>query len=878
MPTQAVCRSCGHPVSSGARFCQNCGTDVSSEQGELATMALGVIGRKSAQEAALEELRQETLGEYEILGELGRGGMATVYLAHDIALDRRVAIKVMSSSQMDEGLAERFRREARTAASLNHPHIIPIYAVRERNALLYFVMKFVAGETLDPILKTRGALPIPMAQVILAQAASALGYAHRRGVIHRDVKPANIMLDEDGWVVMTDFGIAKVPSADGLTLTGVTVGTPAYMSPEQCMGKEVSGASDQYSLGVVAYEMLTGQKLFSASTAMAMMYAHFHETPRPLREIRPEIPPALEATVLRMLAKDASDRWPRIDDAFTAPALTHDDPTRQELMALAAGGQSAQRASRISTPTSPIPPAKRPLGSTTAAPTVASPAGATVVPPGATREAPSVTQPMYPGAGSTTPAASARPTASRTRSFPPVAPKKKPSWLWLLVGVAALAVAAIGLWLRPGAKPPVTQHSADSVHAPTTSASTQRPESAKVVVPAKPTAATPPVVARIVIRQARIRLDVGKTQPIDASLLTSGGQAIHDGRPMSWRSAAPAIATVTPDGLVQGVAPGDTKVTLAVDGVEASVPVSVKAAPPTQQAPVAIAALRVQPETATVRIGQESVLSAKTLDARGNELSGRTVNWRSSDSSVVTVSQAGRLVGRGPGTARVVAQSEGQSGIAMITVPALPVASLRLTPPSATLKPGESVTLGLSVLAGDGTQLNDRKVAWTSSDSTVATVASGRVSGKGPGSAKVTATVEGKTASMSVTVTNPAADEARAHAKAAEEISHQLDAFVAALNAQDVDRLKGVYPGMSAADERNWRTLLDNPQLKRVGATHDQLPEPEVTGNRATVPFVLHLKPEYSGMQVSPPPPVKYRAEFGDSGGSWQLIRLDPVK
>ena len=203
----------------------------------VATMSLSALqGRKSTTEAALELLRHETLGEYEILAELGRGGMATVYLAHHIALERKVAIKVMAPALMDEGLAERFRREARTAAALNHPHIIPIYGVYERSSLLYFVMKFVAGQSLDPILRKLGHLPVRVARTILAQAASALGYAHRRSVIHRDVKPANIMLDDEGWVVMTDFGIAKAPSATGLTLTGVTVGTPAYMSPEQCLG------------------------------------------------------------------------------------------------------------------------------------------------------------------------------------------------------------------------------------------------------------------------------------------------------------------------------------------------------------------------------------------------------------------------------------------------------------------------------------------------------------------------------------------------------------------------------------------------------------------------------------------------------------------
>src|SRR5260370_976741 len=158
--------------------------------------------------------------------------MATVYLAHDIALARNVAIKVMSRALFaDAGFAERFKREARTAASLSHPNIIPIYAVKEGGRVLYFVMKFIEGRPPDSIIKELGALPIPMVQAIVNQGGSALGYAHKRHVVHRDVKPANIMVDSDGWAVVTDFGIAKVSEAHGLTMTGATVGTRSYMSP-----------------------------------------------------------------------------------------------------------------------------------------------------------------------------------------------------------------------------------------------------------------------------------------------------------------------------------------------------------------------------------------------------------------------------------------------------------------------------------------------------------------------------------------------------------------------------------------------------------------------------------------------------------------------
>ncbi|HEX9488145.1 MAG TPA: serine/threonine-protein kinase [Gemmatimonadales bacterium] len=315
--------------------------------------------RRVEHNAQIDALRQATLGEYEILAELGRGGMATVFLAHDLALDRKVAIKVLAPALllMGEGMVERFKREARTAAALSHPHIIPIYAVKESEHVLYFVMKYVQGRALDTVIRDVGTLPIPMAQTILAQVGDALGYAHRHGVIHRDIKSSNIMLDEDGWAVVTDFGIAKVVQAAGLTMTGVTVGTPTYMSPEQCETREVTGASDQYSLGVVAYEMLSGRLPFKGDSTMAVMYAHFNERPRPVAELRPDCPPNLGAGVMRMLEKDPARRWPGMDDVVAVcgrPSLRHDDPVRGEMITLAKAGAGSALMAQITTPTSPL--------------------------------------------------------------------------------------------------------------------------------------------------------------------------------------------------------------------------------------------------------------------------------------------------------------------------------------------------------------------------------------------------------------------------------------------------------------------------------------------------------------------------------------------
>ncbi|HUF75943.1 MAG TPA: serine/threonine-protein kinase, partial [Longimicrobiales bacterium] len=359
---EARCQKCDTPVTADSLFCSKCGADVTGVHGaEAETLAATAIGTPAPriQSTMRQILRDATLGEYEILSELGRGGMATVFLAHDISLDRKVAIKVMAPHLLEgEGMAERFKLEARTAAQLSHPHIIPIYAVKETESTLYFVMKFVEGKPLDDIIKKMGQLPVPMVKDILTKVGSALGYAHRRGVVHRDVKPGNVMIDEEGTPIVTDFGIAKVAEAKGLTMTGTTIGTPAYMSPEQCEAKEVTGASDQYSLGVVAWEMLTGQTPFAGDSAVTTMYKHCHEPLPPLQDFRPDCPPELLETVTRMLAKAPSDRWPSLEATIRKLGSTTQDqldPIRRELLELARETDPRELIAQLSTPRSPLP-------------------------------------------------------------------------------------------------------------------------------------------------------------------------------------------------------------------------------------------------------------------------------------------------------------------------------------------------------------------------------------------------------------------------------------------------------------------------------------------------------------------------------------------
>ncbi len=252
---------------------------------------------------------------YLIENEIGRGGMAVVYRATDLQLNRPVAIKVLPPDVAFNGdVRARFIREAQTAAQLNHPNIVPIFSVDEREnaSLVFFVMAFVDGESLGARMAREGAWPIEQTVRVLRDVADALAYAHARGVVHRDIKPDNILIERaSGRPMVTDFGIARAAAGEErLTLPGVTVGTPTYMSPEQALGeREVDGRSDLYSLAVVGYHMLAGEPPFKAANTPAMLVKHVSERPRPLRERRPEVPAYLAVAIDRALAKRPEDRW-----------------------------------------------------------------------------------------------------------------------------------------------------------------------------------------------------------------------------------------------------------------------------------------------------------------------------------------------------------------------------------------------------------------------------------------------------------------------------------------------------------------------------------------------------------------------------------------
>jgi eukaryotic-like serine/threonine-protein kinase len=259
-----------------------------------------------------DKIRAAFADSYAIEREIGQGGMATVYLAHDRKHDRKVALKVLRPELAAAIGGDRFPREIQIVAQLTHPHIMPLYDSGEAGGFLFYVMPFVDGESLRQTLRREGSLAVPRSVRILREVADALAYAHGRGVVHRDIKPDNVMLT-GRHAIVADFGVARAVSAAGgekLTTVGVALGTPAYMSPEQAMGEaDIDARSDIYSVGALAYEMLTGEPPFDRPTAQAILSAHVLEAPPDVRTKRTDVSPELAEVIARCLAKDRNDRW-----------------------------------------------------------------------------------------------------------------------------------------------------------------------------------------------------------------------------------------------------------------------------------------------------------------------------------------------------------------------------------------------------------------------------------------------------------------------------------------------------------------------------------------------------------------------------------------
>jgi eukaryotic-like serine/threonine-protein kinase len=371
-------------------------------------------------------------GRYRLIAPLGEGGMATLWRAIDEQLDREVAVKLLREQYgNDAGFSARFRQEARSAGSLSHPNIVPVYDYgTDADGTQFIVMQLVDGQDLSAVLRERTVLGTDDAVRVALAVASALEAAHRRGIVHRDVKPGNILITDDGDVKVTDFGIARAVSEASMTVTGTTLGSVHYFSPEQARGDEVTGRSDVYSLGIVVYEMLTGRRPFEGDSAAGVALKRLHEDPPLPSTIRP-VPAGLEAIVMRALERDPEARYPDAGSFAEALRVWQRDPGATPPPAAAAGVAAAAG--------SPPPPA---------APTPASGEPTVYIPP-------PVAMPS-----DRAPRMAAPPPPRRSQAAPYGRSQGQPWWIWLLALLAVVLLGAIGFLgaqvlgsLGPGATP-----------------------------------------------------------------------------------------------------------------------------------------------------------------------------------------------------------------------------------------------------------------------------------------------------------------------------------------------------------------------------------------------------------------------------------------
>ncbi len=302
-----TCPQCGTAAPTGAQTCAVCGAEVTDPGAKTLAIATEEVAER---DALLARLRDELANEYEVERELGRGGMGVVFKAVEIELGRPVALKVLPPGHGQGAAAERLRREARLAAALGHPSIIPIYRVGRAAGTYYFAMKYVEGKALDEIIEAQGALPLQVILAVLRSATSALAFAHDREIVHRDIKGANLLVDNDGRVMISDFGIARAGQDKSLTAAGAMMGTPFYMSPESGWGGQVGPQSDQYSLGILTFQMITGTVPFDADSLMTILQHHYFTPPPDVRRVRDGLPAGLVEVLERVLQKNAAERYP----------------------------------------------------------------------------------------------------------------------------------------------------------------------------------------------------------------------------------------------------------------------------------------------------------------------------------------------------------------------------------------------------------------------------------------------------------------------------------------------------------------------------------------------------------------------------------------
>ncbi|MBK8056870.1 MAG: protein kinase [Gemmatimonadetes bacterium] len=639
---------------SGDKYCARCGTEVDRSCAMCGTLVLPddkfcpECGEVSAQperpqdgapeafwSGPIRRLRAGLMGRYRVTHKLGQGGQAAVYLAEEIALHRKVAIKVLApGSFVSDTAIERFEREARTIASFSHPNIVTVYTVGTVEDLHYFVMQYVEGRSLAAIIGDRGQLPLAVIRAVAYQVGSALQYAHdKKGIIHRDIKPANVLFDEEGNAILTDFGIAKDGSAGARLLTDVAMGTPSYMSPEQCLEKAVTPASDQYSLGVLIYEMLAGRVPFEGSN-LEIMNGHTKLPPPPVRGLRPDCPVEMEWAVMRMLEKRPEDRWPSLSEALAnlgATTLGRDDPLREEIRRLAL--EDGPPVESNVTPTGPVRLELR--------------------------------------------------VPERLEMW-----SRAPLHAFSVVGQVGNPRAIDARWTVDDSRlgvvegePPVLEGRAPG-RLRLTAASTLGVAHAEVEIVA------PPIDA-VAVSMARGTLAVGEVVKASADVYDRRGNAIPAA--VQWASSDTAVATIDREGNVRAVAAGRALISARAGAASDERMIFVQSTTPFS---LAIAAPR-----KPIRVHDRGVLTAAVFDERGASVEQAVVRWSSSNSVIAGVDEQGVVTGVSPGVVQLTARSGVASATVSLEIVPGPERAESVPPRDGELDDREPVSLGRAKVA-----------------------------------------------------------------------------------------------------------------------------------------------------------------------------------
>ena len=865
MSTTAACSSCSQPLPDDGAFCAHCGNQVGdAEKTVLAVRRIregtstgqaqcqscnsllgvrdvfcrfcGARDRDMARSDApaeepgpdlmKERLAEATGDEFEIIKRLGKGGMGSVYLARESALQRFVAIKVLAPEFLaDETLLERFRTEARIVATLRHRSIVGIHAVRHSEDLHYFVMDYVEGASLGDVIKSHGPLPVTVVKAVLYEVGSALTYAHQQGggIIHRDIKPGNIMLDSTGAIVVMDYGISKaVGTKAGLTMDGSIIGTPEYMSPEQCRGNVLTVASDQYALGLLGYAMLSGAPPFSGPQ-WVVITAQIQETPPHITEIRRDCPEDLADSIHRMLEKAPAERWPAIPDALKAFGGTHHDlgdPVREETGRLALESEGATTVEipvsrlELATPPENVEPGDelvldaelfddlgRVLSGRQISWSTSDPNIIAVSSDGGTGLA------RAPGTVSITASVG---TVGSSQEFTvreptPASIAVDPDAIELHPGERAVLIAVVkdrrANPMRGDAQWSTSDESVVSV-SEGGQVQGRNPGSAVITAEivgleanAEITVEPSPLMA-IDLSQLPELILPGDEFRLEAVRMGGGESTEVD---VVWRSSDESVATVDA-GLVRARSAGMVTVTAARREVEGSALIIIVEREVTE--------VVLEGPRNRIEIDDELPLGAEARDQRGEGLE-REMSWSSSDTSVATVGPDGIVQAVSGGAAEISASADGVSGVMSLTVAPKSVHIIELSTPAESLLERQSLDLEVVVRDSAGQPLQGHDIEWEVSDDAVATIdGSGVLTGIAPGALTVTAICGGRTASIAIRVSG--IPVAAIHIAAVPEEVRVGDHFELQATAEDAD-----------ADElqRRFKWSSSDPALASVAPT-----------------------------------------------------------